>query len=44
MVRDGAVEYTFLLIFLSPVGAVAGFAFLWVPGALPQGARTSSRG
>ena len=29
-------EYTFLLIFLSLVGAVAGFAFLWVTGALPQ--------
>ena len=29
-------DYTFLLIFLSLVGAVVGFAFLWMTGALPQ--------
>ena len=29
-------EYTFLMIFLSLVGAVAGFAFLWASGMLPQ--------
>ena len=29
-------EYTFLMIFLSLVGAVAGFVFLWASGMLPQ--------
>ena len=29
-------KYTFLLIFLSLIGAVAGFVFLWMTGMLPQ--------